>query len=113
MTPRPARLPATVTAAFAVLGLVAMWRPKILGNGKGPARLAFAGTLGLQVLLWLVGRKPLATAGCLRSGAVGGLLTSAIAFGAPLGAVPGHPWDAAGPRGPGRARSSAQRRFSR
>ncbi|HEV7212050.1 MAG TPA: chloride channel protein [Blastococcus sp.] len=86
------RLPATTTVLFAAVGALAVVLPEVLGNGKGPAALAFTGGLPLTVLAALLVAKPLATAACLRSGAVGGLLTPAVATGAVLGALGGAGW---------------------
>jgi len=74
------------------VGGIAVVLPEVLGNGKGPAGLAFTGGLPLTVLAALLVAKPLATAACLRSGAVGGLLTPAVATGAVLGALGGAGW---------------------
>lgn len=86
------RLPVATTVVFAAVGGVAVVVPLVLGNGKGPAALAFAGGLPVASLALLVVLKPLATAVCLRSGAVGGLLTPAVATGALLGALVGEGW---------------------
>ncbi len=77
---------------FAAVGALAIPFPQLLGNGKGPAQLAFDGALGLPLFAALVLLKPLATALCLRSGATGGLLTPALATGALLGAATGGLW---------------------
>jgi H+/Cl- antiporter ClcA len=87
--PRGWRLPLATTAGFAAVGAVAWAQPLVLGNGKGPAQLAFAGGLGVGTLGLLLLLKPLATAVCLRGGAVGGLLTPSVALGAVLGALAG------------------------
>lgn len=91
---RPRRYPALVLPilVFAGLGLLSVRYPQLLGNGKDVAQLAFAGALGLPLLLALVVLKPLATACCLGSGAPGGLFTPSITFGALLGALLGHAW---------------------
>jgi H+/Cl- antiporter ClcA len=86
------RLPLTTTVVFAALGGAAVAYPLILGNGRGPAGLAFTGTLAVPLLAVLLVLKPVATAACLRSGAVGGLLTPAVATGAVLGALAGRAW---------------------
>lgn len=86
------RLPIFTTVIFAAVGGLAVAFPQLLGNGKGPAQLAFSGGLSLPVLAALVVLKPVATAACLRSGATGGLLTPAVATGATLGAVTGGLW---------------------
>lgn len=86
------RLPLVTTAVFAAVGAVAGPYPLVLGNGKGPAGLAFDGALPLGTLAVLLALKPLATAACMRSGATGGLLTPAVATGALLGAVVAAGW---------------------
>jgi len=95
LTTRPPtgwRLVVAVTLGFAVVGVAAVPYPQLLGNGKGPAQLAFAGALSVPTAAALLVLKPLATAACLRSGAAGGLLTPALATGALLGALTGRTW---------------------
>lgn len=93
-THRPSgwRLPATAIPVFALLGVLSIRYPEVLGNGKGPAQLAFDGAGSLSLLAALLLLKPLATAACLRAGASGGLFTPALATGALLGAVTGRLW---------------------
>lgn len=83
--------------AFAALALLSIRYPELLGNGKDVTQLALAGTLGLPLLAALVILKPLATAGCLGSGAPGGLFTPSMTFGALLGGLLGHAWSLAWP----------------
>jgi H+/Cl- antiporter ClcA len=86
--------------AFALLGLVALRYPEVLGNGRdlaGPVFLG-AGTAGL--LLALAVLKPFATALCLGSGAAGGLFTPTLATGAVLGGVLGIGWSQVWPGAP-------------
>lgn len=85
---------------FAAVGALAIPFPQLLGNGKGPAQLAFNGALGLPLFAALILLKPLATALCLRSGATGGLLTPALATGALLGAATGGLWSSLWPGTP-------------
>ena len=99
-TPAGWRLPVAVTAVFAGLGALAVAYPQLLGNGKGPAQLAFVGALGVPTIGVLLVLKPLATAACLRSGAAGGLLTPAVATGALLGALTGRVWTLLWPGSP-------------
>jgi H+/Cl- antiporter ClcA len=87
-----ARAAVAIPVVFAALGAAAIAYPQVLGNGKGPAQLAFAGTMGLGLAGALVLLKPLATAACLRAGAVGGLLTPALATGAVLGMLVAQVW---------------------
>jgi CIC family chloride channel protein len=77
---------------FTMLGLLAIWYPQLLGNGKDTAQLAFDNVLDWKLLLTLMVLKLAATAGCLRSGAPGGLFTPTVTFGALLGGLCGHLW---------------------
>lgn len=78
--------------AFAALGALSIAFPYVLGNGKGPAQLAFDGAGSLALLAALVVLKPLATVVSLRAGATGGLFTPTLATGALLGAAAGRLW---------------------
>ncbi len=77
---------------FSALGLVAIAFPLVLGNGVDLAQFAFTGTAGLLTVAALTLLKPVATIGCLRSGASGGLFTPTLSFGAIFGALAGHLW---------------------
>jgi len=77
---------------FTILGVVAIQYPQLLGNGKDTAQLAFVNTLDLKLLFALMVLKVAATAGCLRSGAPGGLFTPTMTVGALLGGLCGHLW---------------------
>jgi len=90
----PSGLPAipAIMAGFTVLGAGAIIWPELLGNGKGPAELALTGSLGIGLSAVLLVLKPAATALCLRAGAIGGLLTPALATGACMGAFGGELW---------------------
>ena len=86
--PRPSwRLPVAVAAASGLVGAVSIGLPALPGNGKDLMQLAFSGVPALAGFGALLLLKPLATAMCLRSGAVGGLLTPALATGAALGGL--------------------------
>ncbi|HTZ48384.1 MAG TPA: chloride channel protein [Verrucomicrobiae bacterium] len=89
------------TVVLGLLGVVSVWFPQILGNGKDLSQLVFAGQVGTQLLLALLLLKPLATILCMRSGVPGGLFTPSLTFGALLGAVLGHVWSAFWPGVPG------------
>lgn len=86
------RLPVATVAVFTALGALAIPYPQLLGNGKGPTELALTGTVSGATALVLALLKPAVTAACLRSGALGGLLTPSLATGALLGAAAGHVW---------------------
>ncbi|WP_043301691.1 chloride channel protein, partial [Burkholderia paludis] len=90
--PKDGRLPVLALVNFAVIGLLAMRFPQLLGNGKGPASLGFDGTLTIGLAAALLVLKVLIEAGSLRAGAEGGLLTPGLANGALLGIVLGGLW---------------------
>ena len=75
-----------------LLGVVSIWFPQILGNGKDISALAFTSQVGPAMLLILLVLKPAATALCMRSGAPGGMFTPSLTFGAMLGGVLGFAW---------------------
>ena len=79
-------------AALGLLGLVSIWFPQLLGNGKDLAQLTFAGEVATAPLLILLALKPIATALCLGGGAPGGLFTPSLTLGALLGAALGLAW---------------------
>ncbi|BAX61917.1 chloride channel protein [Burkholderia stabilis] len=87
--PKDWRLPVLSLVNFAVVGVLAMRFPQLLGNGKGPASLSFDGTLTIGLAAALLVLKVLIEAGSLRAGAEGGLLTPGLANGALLGIVLG------------------------
>jgi CIC family chloride channel protein len=75
-----------------LLGVVSIWFPQLLGNGKDVSQLAFVGQVAPALLLILLVLKPAATVLCVRSGAPGGLFTPSLTVGALLGALLGHVW---------------------
>lgn len=89
----------SVPIAFTALGACAIAYPQLLGNGKGLAQLALTGTLSVGLAAVLAVMKSLATALCLRSGAIGGLLTPSFATGASLGLLAGDLWSHLWPGG--------------
>jgi H+/Cl- antiporter ClcA len=88
-----------VIVVFTALGSIAIAYPQLLGNGKGLAEVAFAGSLALGIAVVLAVLKTVATAACLASGAIGGLLTPSFAVGAALGAFAGGVWNLIWPGG--------------
>ncbi|WP_175694868.1 chloride channel protein [Burkholderia ambifaria] len=90
--PKGRLLPVLALVNFAVIGVLAMRFPQLLGNGKGPASLGFDGSLTIGVAATLLVLKVLIEAGSLRAGAEGGLLTPGLANGALLGVVLGGLW---------------------
>jgi H+/Cl- antiporter ClcA len=85
---------------FTGLGALAIAYPEVLGNGKGVVQLALVGKLALATMAVLIVLKPLATAGCLASGAPGGLFTPTLTFGVVLGGVLGEGWSQLWPGAP-------------
>ncbi|WP_334031571.1 chloride channel protein [Burkholderia orbicola] len=90
--PKDWRLPVFALLNFAVIGVLSMGFPQLLGNGKGPASLGFDGTLTIGLAAVLLVLKVLIEVGSLRAGAEGGLLTPGLANGALLGVVLGGLW---------------------
>ncbi|PFH29981.1 chloride channel protein [Burkholderia sp. JKS000303] len=90
--PKGRLLPVLALINFAVIGVLAMRFPQLLGNGKGPASLGFDGSLTIGLAAALLVLKVLVEAGSLRAGAEGGLLTPGLANGALLGVVLGGLW---------------------
>ena len=80
--------------AFAVLAVIGLKYPLLLGNGKDLIQLAFLGTLAGSslTLLALTVLKPMVTVMCLGSGASGGLFTPVMSTGAVLGLLAGQLW---------------------
>jgi CIC family chloride channel protein len=88
----PGRLIAPVVV-FAALGALAIPYPQLLGNGKDTVELAVTAQLGVGLLAALTVLKPLATAGCLGSGAPGGLFTPTLTYGVLFGGLLGYGWN--------------------
>ena len=87
------RLAAPVVG-LGLLGVVSIWFPQLLGNGKDVSQLAFLGQVAPALVLILLMLKPAAIVLCVRSGAPGGLFTPSLTIGALLGALLGHAWSA-------------------
>ncbi len=75
-----------------LVGVVSIWFPQILGNGKDISQLLFTNQVAPALVLALLFFRPAATILCMRSGAPGGLFTPSLTAGALLGAVLGHAW---------------------
>jgi len=82
----------TPLVVMGLLGVVSIWFPQILGNGKDISQLAFTSQVAPALLLVLLVLKPAATALCMRSGAPGGMFTPSLTAGAMLGGVLGYGW---------------------
>lgn len=90
--PKGWRLLPTTFGIFTALGIVAVAYPQVLGNGRDVVQAAISNRLSILVLAAVLLLKPLATAGCFRSGATGGLFTPTLTFGALFGGLLGHLW---------------------
>jgi H+/Cl- antiporter ClcA len=76
-----------IAAAGLLIGICSVRWPELPGNGKSILTVSMASglTIGSAVVILLL--KPLLTAAFLRAGAVGGMLTPALATGAAMGSV--------------------------
>lgn len=77
---------------FLTVGIVAVWLPAILGNGRALGQLALAASLPVLVILLTTVVKAAATLGTIGAGAAGGTLTPSLAIGAGLGLAGGALW---------------------
>jgi H+/Cl- antiporter ClcA len=80
------------TLVLGVLGIVSIWFPLLLGNGRDIVQSALSGQIAPLLLIALLLLKPAASVLCLGSGAPGGLFTPSLALGALLGGVLGDAW---------------------
>lgn len=76
-----------IAAAGLLVGVCSRYWPELPGNGKSVLTISVNSSLTLASALALVVLKPLLTAVLLRAGAVGGMLTPALATGAAMGSV--------------------------
>lgn len=76
-----------IAAAGLLVGVCSRYWPELPGNGKSVLTISVNSSLTLASALALVVLKPLLTAVFLRAGAVGGMLTPALATGAAMGSV--------------------------
>jgi CIC family chloride channel protein len=84
---------AAPVGAFMALAALSLRYPELLGNGKGIVQLGTLGQLSLGLMLVLFVLKPLVTAGCLGSGAPGGLFTPTLTVGVLLAGILGTVWN--------------------
>jgi chloride channel protein, CIC family len=74
------------------LGVLSIYYPQLLGNGRNVVQQAFDSQITLPMLGALLLLKPLATAACVGTGAPGGLFTPTMTCGALLGGLLGRVW---------------------
>lgn len=77
----------TIAVAGLVTGICSIWYPELPGNGRSILTVAVDSGMTLGAACAILLLKPLLTAGFLRAGAVGGLLTPALATGAATGSI--------------------------
>lgn len=81
--------------AGVLTGVVAIWVPQVMGNGRATAQLAFSSVAewsAVAVLLLSFAAKAVVTLLTIRAGASGGVLQPGIALGASMGALMGVCW---------------------
>lgn len=71
--------------AFILVGLMAIWLPEVLGNGRNAATQVLEDNPAWTFIAALAAAKLIAVAVTLRSGAVGGILTPGFALGSMAG----------------------------
>jgi len=77
----------TVAAAGLLIGICSIWWPELPGNGRSILTVSLNSGLTLGAAAAILLLKPLLTAVFLRAGAVGGLITPAMATGAAAGSL--------------------------
>ena len=85
--PRSWLLIPAIAAAGLLVGVCSHWWPELPGNGASILTVSLNSSLTLTSAAALLVLKPLLTAAFLRAGAIGGLLTPALATGAAMGSV--------------------------
>lgn len=89
---RNRRMILTCFINFTLIGLLAIYFPALLGNGKSPVQIAFAHPVSMSLTAVLLILRCLITWSSLRAGAQGGLLTPSLATGALMGILLGGLW---------------------
>ncbi len=90
------QMPVLNVLNFSAIGLLAIYFPQLLGNGKSAVQLGFDSHLTLGLAAALLVLKVVITTSTLRVGAHGGLLTPGLAVGALVGIVLGGAWSLTG-----------------
>ncbi|WP_264059348.1 chloride channel protein [Mycolicibacterium psychrotolerans] len=84
---RSAVLIPAIAAAGLLTGVCSIWLPELPGNGRSVLEVSVNSGLTLTAAAAILVLKPVLTALFLRAGAVGGMLTPALATGAAAGSV--------------------------
>ena len=77
---------------FFIIGILAIYFPALLGNGRSPTQMEFSNAIGFELSATLLLLRVLITWSSLRAGAHGGILTPSLANGALLAVVLGEIW---------------------
>ncbi|MGB3356427.1 MAG: chloride channel protein, partial [Mycobacterium sp.] len=85
--PRSWLLIPAIAAAGLLTGICSIWLPELPGNGRSILEVSVNSGLTFGAAAAILLLKPLLTAAFLRAGAVGGLLTPALATGAAAGSL--------------------------
>lgn len=85
--PRTWLLIPAIAAAGLLTGICSIWLPELPGNGRSILEVSVNSSLTFGAAAAILLLKPLLTAAFLRAGAVGGLLTPALATGAAAGSL--------------------------
>ncbi|WP_223691624.1 chloride channel protein [Leifsonia poae] len=85
---------------FAGVGVLSIWFPAILGNGRSLGQIAFTASLPVLLIVALLVFKVVATVGTIGVGAAGGTLTPSLAIGAAFGLAVGALWNLVWPGAP-------------
>ncbi|TKI03333.1 chloride channel protein [Martelella alba] len=93
------RLPVLAFINYAVIGVLSMDMPALLGNGKGAAQLGFDSTMTITAAAILLVCKMAINTSSVRVGFGGGLLTPGLSNGALLAVVLGGLWNSIWPGG--------------
>ncbi len=79
--------------AFTIIGVMSMWYPEILGNGKAGNQLSFTYSIDWHYGLSLFGAKWLAVVLAIMAGAYGGRITPSMMLGGMLGLTSAILWN--------------------
>lgn len=82
---------------FALIGVIAVWFPEILGNGKAGNQLTFGGITDWQHSLELTAVKWLVVLMALAAGAYGGLITPSMMLGSTIAFAAAAAWNSVFP----------------
>lgn len=91
--PRSWSIILTCLLNFLMIGLLAIYFPSLLGNGKSLVQIELSNSTGIALSVLLLLLRSLIVWSSLRAGAQGGLLTPSMANGALMGIILGGLWN--------------------